>query len=66
MPIPSGPTAAGLVSPERLGRWRREAGAEAAALVGAARSACALASSFEAQVWLLARTGLLCPAWLLL
>ena len=50
MPIPSGPTAAGLVSPERLGRWRREAGAEAAALGAAARSACALASSSEAQV----------------
>lgn len=42
--------AAGLVSPERLGRWRREAGAEAAALAAAARSACTIASSIEAQV----------------
>ncbi len=49
-PLPSGPTAAGLLSAERLGRWRREAGAEAAALAAAARAASsALASSAEAQ-----------------
>ena len=59
MPLPSGPTAAGLVSPERLGRWRREAGAEAAALAAAARSACALASSSEAQARPLLGTRLL-------
>lgn len=57
MPIPSGPTAAGLVSPERLGRWRREAGAEAAALAAAARSACAQASSSEAQARAQPRAG---------
>ncbi|KAK9845858.1 hypothetical protein WJX81_004462 [Elliptochloris bilobata] len=48
-PLPSGPTAASLVSPERLGRWRREAGAEAAGLAAAAHAASALASSAEAQ-----------------
>ncbi len=49
-PLPSGPTAAGLLSAERLGRWRREAGAEAAALAAAARAtSAAVASSAEAQ-----------------